>query len=146
MLTCTSSIIIHAYRLLTLLFIYVATGTFLVGFVETTYTVIEGDGQVEVCVHLIHPEGDIGNERVLVSVFDNTGPLSIPADVATASKLALLLTQYNCYFACILYSVAIETVSEKAFFGRCSLKEELFITYSFVYAISVENKIDKAIT
>ena len=50
---------------------------------------IEGDGQVEVCVHLISPEGDIGNERVLVSVFDNTGPGSIPADAAAASELAL---------------------------------------------------------
>ena len=59
------------------------------------YTVIESDGQVEVCVKLISPEGDIGNERVLVSVFDNTGPESIPADAVAASKLALLLTRYT---------------------------------------------------
>ena len=95
MLTYTVSKIIHAYIYSHCCFIYVAKGTFLVGFVETTYTVIESDGQVEVCVHLISPEGDIGSERVLVSVFDNTGPGSIPADVATASKLALLLTQYT---------------------------------------------------
>ena len=67
------------------------TGTFVVGFVETSYTVIEGDGQVEVCVNLISPEGDIGDERVLVEVFNNTDPGSIPADAAAASKLALSL-------------------------------------------------------
>ena len=69
--------------------IHVCAGTFIVGFVETMYTVIEGDGQVEVCVKLISPEGDIGDKRVLASVFDNTGPGSIPADVAAASKLSL---------------------------------------------------------
>ena len=67
------------------------TGTFVVGFVEIAYTVIEGDGQVEVCVNLTSPEGDIGDERVLVEVFDNTHPGSIPANAAAASKLALSL-------------------------------------------------------
>ena len=80
---------------------------------------IESDGQVEVCVHLISPEGDVGNERVLVSVFDNTGPGSIPADAAAASKLPLLLTQYTviCIHTLHVYSVAIESVSEKVFFA-----------------------------
>ena len=70
---------------------WLCTGTFVVGFVETAYTVIEGDGQVEVCVNLTSPEGDIGDERILVEVFTNTDPGSIPADAAAASKLALSL-------------------------------------------------------
>ena len=61
---------------------------------ETTYTVTEGDGQVEVCVNLTSPEGDIGDERVLVEVFTNTDPGSIPADAVAASKLTLSLNQY----------------------------------------------------
>ena len=81
------------------------------------YTVIESDGQVEVCVKLISPEGDIGNESVLVNVFDNTDSGSIPADAAAASKLALLLTQYNVcmHTLLVMYSVEIESVSEKVF-------------------------------
>ena len=41
---------------------------YIVGFAEPLYTVIEGDGQVEVCVNLTSPEGDIGDEMVLVEV------------------------------------------------------------------------------
>ena len=66
------------------------TETFVVGFVETAYTVIEGDGQVEVCVNLTSPEGDIGDARVLVEV-TTKDPGSIPADAAAASELALVL-------------------------------------------------------
>ena len=63
-----------------------AESLFIVGFVETMYTVSEGDGQVEVCVTLVSSEGDIGNESVLVDVINNMDPLSIPADAAAASK------------------------------------------------------------
>ena len=72
---------------------------FIVGFVETMYTVIEGDGQVEVCVNLISPEGNIGNEIVLLEVINNTDPSSIPADVAAASKLVyyILLSYSNSF-------------------------------------------------
>ena len=56
---------------------------FVVGFVETMYTVSESDGQVEVCVTLVSSEGDIGNESVLVHVINN---MDIPADAAAASK------------------------------------------------------------
>ena len=70
-----------------------STETFIVGFVETAYTVIEGDGQVEVCVNLTSPEGDIGDERVFVEVFTNTDPGSIPADAAAASKLVLFFNE-----------------------------------------------------
>ena len=64
----------------------VCTGSFIVGFVETMYTVIEGEGQVEVCVSLISPEGDAGDEMILIEVKNNEDPMSIPADVAAASK------------------------------------------------------------
>ena len=51
------------------------------------YTVSEDDGKVEVCVTLIKSEGHISDEtRVLIEVFNNTYPLNIPADAATASK------------------------------------------------------------
>ena len=55
------------------------------------YTAIESDGRVEMCINLIRPEGDIGTERVLVEVINNTDPGAIPASVTAASKLVLLL-------------------------------------------------------
>ena len=60
---------------------------FVVGFVETIYTVSERDGQVEVCVTLISSEGDIGNKVVLVEVISKVDSHSIPVDAAAASKL-----------------------------------------------------------
>ena len=62
--------------------------SFVVGFMEIMYRVIEGDGQVEVCVGLISPQGDIGGKMVLVEVFDNTNPESTNASGAVASKFA----------------------------------------------------------
>ena len=52
----------------------------------------EGDGQVEVCVSLISPEEDvsIGDESILLEVFTNTNPGSIPDGSTPASELALL--------------------------------------------------------
>ena len=66
---------------------FTCTEIFTVGFTKTTYTVIEGDGQVEVCVNLTSPEGDIGDEMVLVEIINNDDSGSIPIDVAAASKL-----------------------------------------------------------
>ena len=51
------------------------------------YTVSESDGQVEVCVSLVSPEGDIGSKMVLVEVFNNINPESTTAGAAAASKL-----------------------------------------------------------
>ena len=65
--------------------LYMNTEPFVVGFADTMYTVSEGDGQVEVCVTLISPEGDIGGEVVLVEVFSNSG--SILTGVTAASKM-----------------------------------------------------------
>ena len=63
------------------------TEIFTVGFTKTTYTVIESDGQVEVCVSVSSPEEDIGDEMVLVEIINNDDSGSIPIDVAAASKL-----------------------------------------------------------
>ena len=63
-------------------------GPFVVGFVQTIYTITEGDnGQVsvEVCVTLISPEGDIDDERIFVEVFNKTNPQNIPSGSALAS-------------------------------------------------------------
>ena len=54
-----------------------------VGFVETSYTVIE-DGSVDVCVCLYSPEGNIGDAVVWLEVIDEDPPL-IPADGTRAS-------------------------------------------------------------
>ena len=67
--------------------VLITDSLFVVRFVETIYTVSEGEGQVEVCVTLISSEGDVGDEVVLVEVISNMDPYSIPADVAIASKL-----------------------------------------------------------
>ena len=63
------------------------TEPFVVGFAETMYTVSEGNGQVEVCVSLTSPDGDIGDEVVLVEVFSSTNPGSILTSSTHASKL-----------------------------------------------------------
>ena len=71
-------------------------GPFVVGFVETTYTVIEGDNgysYVDVCVTLISPEGNIGDERVRVEVFHDRDSNNIPIGLALASKLCSLQKQ-----------------------------------------------------
>ena len=66
----------------------------IVGFVETIYTVIEGDDDqvhVEVCVTLIGPEGDICDEGIYVEVFNNTNPRNLPPGSALASRLTYIL-------------------------------------------------------
>ena len=51
------------------------------------YTTNEDDGQVEVCVTLVSYDNSSDETKVLVEVVNNTHPLNIPADAATASKL-----------------------------------------------------------
>ena len=50
---------------------------------QTTYTVSEGKGAVEVCVNLTKPEEDIGDEVVFVEVYDL---IYFPPDVAHAGE------------------------------------------------------------
>ena len=62
---------------------------FVVAFVETTYTVIESEGQVEVCVNLTQPMIDILEETVRVEVFNNESSIYIPTDAVLASEQML---------------------------------------------------------
>ena len=60
------------------------TALLVVGFVETSFTVIEG-GTVTVCVKLVSPEGNIGDAQVWLEVIDENSPF-IPADGTRASQ------------------------------------------------------------
>ena len=59
---------------------------FVVAFVETTYTVDESVGAVEVCVNLTQPMIDILEERVNVFVIDNSSSVNIPPGAPLASE------------------------------------------------------------
>ena len=55
-------------------------------FVETTYTVNETMGGVNVCVNLTKPETDILDETVRVSVVDYPSSVHIPVGAQLASE------------------------------------------------------------
>ena len=55
-------------------------------FVETTYTVNENMGGVNVCVNLTKPETDIFEETVKVSVVDYPSSIHIPVGAPPASE------------------------------------------------------------
>ena len=55
-------------------------------FVETTYTVNENMGGVNVCVNLTKPETDIFEETVQVSVVDYPSSIHIPVGAPLASE------------------------------------------------------------
>ena len=61
---------------------------FEVGFVQTTYTVSESVGSVEVCVNLTRPRVgvDIYDEFVVVGVTDFPSSVYIPASAPLASE------------------------------------------------------------
>ena len=65
--------------------IFQFSGPFLVEFVETTYTVDESVGAVEVCVNLTRPMSDILDERVNVFVIDYPSSVYIPPVAPLAS-------------------------------------------------------------
>ena len=54
---------------------------------ETTYTVDESVGAVNVCVNLTRPMIDILDERVNVYVIDNSRSVYIPPGAPLASEL-----------------------------------------------------------
>ena len=64
-----------------------STEPFRVAFVQTMYTVTEGD-TVEVCVNLTHPplDTDILDERVFVRVINDPNSTYIPPDAVLASE------------------------------------------------------------
>ena len=59
---------------------------FEVGFVQTSYTVSESAGSVEVCVNLTRPQIDIFDEFVVVEVTDFPSSVYIPLNAALASE------------------------------------------------------------
>ena len=58
---------------------------------ETSYTVFETVGTVEVCVNLTEPQIDILNEEVYVMVFNDRNSVYIPAGGVVASKSSYLI-------------------------------------------------------
>ena len=59
---------------------------FVIGFVQTTYTVLESVGSVEVCVELTQPQTEIYDETVTVTVVDYSSSTYIPPGATLASK------------------------------------------------------------
>ena len=59
---------------------------FEVGYVQTTYTVNESEGAVEVCVNLTKPQEDIADEVVVVTSYDFMISMYIPPGVALAGE------------------------------------------------------------
>ena len=68
--------------------IYTFSDPFVVAFVETTYTVDEGVGAVNVCVNLTQPMFDILEETVNVYVVDDSSSVYIPPGAPLASESA----------------------------------------------------------
>ena len=59
---------------------------FVVEFVQTSYTVVEGEGQVEVCVNLTQPQTDILDEEIYMDVYRDNSSLYIPSHAELACK------------------------------------------------------------
>ena len=53
------------------------------------YTVIESEGQVEVCVNLTQPEIDILEETVRVDIYRDDNSVYIPNNSVLASELSV---------------------------------------------------------
>ena len=68
---------------------------FVVGFVETTHTVDESVGTVNICVNLTQPMTDILDETVNVFVIDDFSSIYIPAGAPLASEFSLICTKLN---------------------------------------------------
>ena len=64
---------------------------FVVGFVETIYTVDESEGAVNICVNLTQPTFDILDETVNVFVIDDSSSIYIPPGAPLASELSLII-------------------------------------------------------
>ena len=62
------------------------TEPFVVGFVQTAYTVVESIGSVEVCINLTRPHIDILDESVNAFVTDFPTSVYIPAGAPLACK------------------------------------------------------------
>ena len=69
---------------------FLAPDPFVVAYVQTTYTVVESEGHVQVCVNLTEPQIDILDETVRVEAINNESSVYIPADAVLASELHIL--------------------------------------------------------
>ena len=69
---------------------------------QTTYTVVESEGPVEVCVNLTRPPVDILEETVRVCVTNDEGSIYIPAGVRLASESQLTVCIVLMMTLCIL--------------------------------------------
>ena len=58
---------------------------------KTIYTVVEGEGSVEVCINLTRPKEDIGDEKVFVEAYDYRRSVYIPAGAVLAGKSSFQL-------------------------------------------------------
>ena len=63
----------------------------MVGFVETTYTVDESVGAVNICVNLTQPMINILDETVNVFVVDNSSSIYIPPGAPLASEFSQII-------------------------------------------------------
>ena len=73
----------------------------MVAFVETTYTVMEREGQVEVCVNLTQPSVDILDEIVRVELYNNQHSMSLSPNAVLASESHLYSYHFDlkrCFF------------------------------------------------
>ena len=61
----------------------------MIAFVETTHTVDESVGSVNICVNLTQPVIDILDETVNMFVIDDSSSIYIPSDAPFASELAI---------------------------------------------------------
>ena len=75
------------------------TEPFVVAFVQTTYTVVESEGPVEVCVNLTRPPVDILEETVRVRVTNDEGSIYIPDGVRLASESQLTTSNYDTLYS-----------------------------------------------
>ena len=69
---------------------------------QTTYTVVESEGPVEVCVNLTRPPVDILEETVRVRATNDEGSIYIPAGVRLASESQLTVCIVLMMTLCIL--------------------------------------------
>ena len=86
---------------------------FEVGFVQTSYTVSESDGSVEVCVQLTRPQIDIFDEFVVVEVTDFPSSVYIPLNAALASEFL------NCFLDFFRNSIFLEHLVIEYRADRC---------------------------
>ena len=78
---------------------------FEVAYIQTSYTVIESEGQVRVMVNLTRPDFDILEETVRVESFNDENSVYIPAG-------AVLASEYHCVHLCLLTFARFGFVSQ----------------------------------